>query len=350
MTDELILLALMLVASAFFSGSEIGLVKLSRARIRELIRKGGRASRGARMWDREPERVIMTINVGNNIANVAGASLGTIICIRVFASLTMEQAAQISTLGMTLALLIFGEVTPKTIANRYPYVFTRVTLPILHLLSFVFAPIHHAVWPLTNAIVRVITGDRPAPSTQPDVLTADLAALAEIAREHGALDAHQSRMVRGVVDLGARKVQEIMVPRVRMARLAVDASRDEILRTVKASQHTRIPVYEGDLDHMVGILHARDLLRHMDDKVLDLRRLVRSVHFVPEMISARRLLQRMQRESFELAMVINEYGAVEGLVTLEDVLEEIVGELGEAVPDARPPQARPEAQRARPSA
>jgi Mg2+/Co2+ transporter CorB len=315
-------LGLLLVLSAFFSGTETALMSINRYRLRHRARHGQRAARLAEALLKRPDRLIGLILLGNNFVNIFASSLVTVIALR----LGGEGAIAIGAGLLTLVILIFAEVAPKTVAALHP---ERLALPA----ALVYYPLLKVTYPIVwlvnlmaNGVLWLI-GVRTE-HVQGHALSHE--ELRTVVSEAGALipKRHQ-RMLISVLELQDVTVDDIMVPRNEIDGLDLDDDWEDLLEQITESRHTRLPVYRGDLDEVIGILHLRSIMGELADDELNRDHLVAKVlepYFVPEGTPLHTQLVNFQRAKRRLAFVVDEYGDIQGLVTLDDILEEIVGE------------------------
>ncbi|AQA19353.1 magnesium/cobalt efflux protein [Halioglobus japonicus] len=316
------ILAALILLSGFFSSSETGMMSLNRYRLKHLQKNKHRgATRAAKLLDR-PDRLIGLILIGNNLVNIFASAIATVIAIRLWG----DAGIFIATLALTLVILIFAEITPKTIAALHPekvaFPASVILLPLLKL----FYPLVALVNWFTNGLLRLLGFD---PSKQHDEnLSSD--ELRTIVTDAGQLiPARHRGMLLNILDLEEVSVDDIMVPRNDVYGIDLDDSDDDILRCIQNSSHTRLPVWRKDINDIVGMLHMRNISRVIDMQGLDRRALEREIekpYFVPESTPLHTQLLNFQQKKHRLGVVVDEYGEVIGLVALEDILEEIVGE------------------------
>jgi Mg2+/Co2+ transporter CorB len=317
-------LVVCIVLSAFFSSTETALMSINRYRLRHLARHGHAAARLTERLLARPDRLIGLILLGNTLANVAAASIVTL--------LTLEYAGQqwlaLATGALTLALLLFGEVGPKTYGALHA---ERLALPAAYVyrpLLFVSYPLVWLIIGITNALLRLLGVKAARAATHS--LSAD--ELRTVVGEAGSLiPAKHQQMLVNILDLEKISIGEIMVPRNDVSGIDLNDDWERILALLRDAQHTRLPVYEGDLDHIVGVLHMKKLARELARGSFDrasLERLARGreAYYVPEGTTLNRQLVAFQENRRRHAYVVDEYGDVQGLITIEDILEEIVGE------------------------
>jgi len=311
-----------LVLSAFFAGSETALMSLNRYRLRHLARAGHRGAQLAEQLLKRPDRLIGLMRLGDTLANVAATSLTTLVAIRIGG----DSAVAIAGLLLILALLIFSEITPKTLAALYP---ERLGFPA----AYIYWPLLKILWPLVwvvNSFTRMVLRIMNIRADQAEPHSMSREELRSVVTEAGALipKRHQ-RMLLSILDLEKITVEDIMVPRNEIAGVDIESDWDDIVRQLYSSQHTRMPVYEGSIDKVIGFVHARQALHLLsrDDADKDaLREILREALFVPEGTGLQRQLLNFQNAKRRIGLVVDEYGDIQGLVTLEDILEEIVGE------------------------
>lgn len=315
-------LIFLLVLSAFFSGSETGLMTLNRYRLRHLAKaKHSGALRAQRLLER-PDRLIGLILLGNNFVNILASSVATLIGLRLFG----EAGIAVATGVLTLVVLIFSEVAPKTLAALHP---ERIAFPA----AYIYVPLLKLLYPLVwvvnniaNALLRLI-GVKPDQAGGQSLSSEELRT---VVMEAGAMipKRHQ-KMLLNLLDLEKATVEDIMIPRNEVVGVDLSEDIDEITELLTHTQYTRLPVFEESIDNVVGILHLRNIVPLLKRGALthaDLRSVVREPYFIPEGTSLNRQLLNFQRESRRTGLVVDEYGDIQGLVALEDILEEIVGE------------------------
>jgi magnesium and cobalt exporter, CNNM family len=308
--------------SAFFSSSETGMMSLNRYRLKHLRKNKHRGARRASKLLERPDRLIGLILIGNNLVNIAASALATVIAIRLWG----DAGIIIATIALTLTILIFAEITPKTIAALYP---EKIAFPA----SFILWPLLKLLYPvvvgvngITNGLLRLLGFD-PDKSSDEHVSSEELRT---IVTEAGQLIPRQHRdMLLNILDLEEVEVDDIMVPRSEVYGIDLDDSDDDIMQCLQNSSHTLLPVWREDINDILGILHMRSISRVIDQQGLDRAALEREMdkpYFIPESTPLHTQLLNFQKKKLRLGIVVDEYGQVMGLVALEDILEEIVGE------------------------
>ncbi len=312
----------LIILSAFFSGSETGLVSLNRYRLKHLAKTRHRgAVRASRLLER-PDRLIGLILLGNNFVNILASSIATILALRYWGEAGIAIAAGL----LTLVILIFAEVTPKTLAVLRP---ERFAFPATFILSPLLVALYPLVWLvniIANGFIKLLGIDVKEGANQE--LSRD--ELRMVVTEAGAMiPRRHQQMLTNILDLEKVTVDDIMVPRNELAGIDLDDDWGDIVKQLSNSQHTRLPVYRGDINNIIGILHMRnalDLFNQPDASKEGLTQRMQKTYFVPEGTPLNTQLLQFQGEKRRLGLVVDEYGDVKGLVTLEDILEEIVGE------------------------
>lgn len=316
------ILIFLILASGFFSGSETGLMSLNRYRLRNLANKKHKGAQKALRLLEKPERIIGMILLGNNFVNILAATIASIIGIR----LLDDAGPWVSTIVLTIIVLIFAEVTPKTLAALHPEKYALPSAYILEPLLKISTPI---VW-LINKITKVILKLLGISSNRQSATSLSSDEIRIVVHEASAMipEQHQN-MLLSILDLENVTVEDIMVPRNEVTGIDIEDDWKDIRKQLANSQHTRLPVYAGDIDHIIGIIHVRNtinLFQSEDDNKDSLRNIIREAYFVPISTQLHTQLLNFQNEKRRIALVVNEYGDIQGLVTLEDILEEIVGE------------------------
>lgn len=315
-------LVFLIILSGFFSGSETGLMSLNRYRLRHLAdqqHKG--AIRAQRLLD-QPEKLIGLILLGNNFVNILASAIATVIGLRVMG----ETGIAVATGILTFVILIFAEVTPKTVAALHP---ERFALPSSLVLSPLLKLLYPLVWLInqfTTGIFRIL-GIRAEDGAGMKLSTEELRV---VVNEASTVIPHRHQtMLLSILDLEKATIEDIMIPRNEIVGIDINDDWDDILKQLTESQHTRLPVYEDDIDHVIGMVHLRRAIKLFQQPEVgkeEFRNLIREAYFVPEGVPLNRQLINFQKVRRRIGLVVNEYGEILGLITLEDILEEIVGE------------------------
>jgi len=316
------ILFFLIIASGFFSGSETSLMSLNRYRLRNLVNKKHKGASLAQKLLDTPERLIGLILLGNNAVNILASAIATIIGLRLMG----EAGIAVAAAALTVIILVFAEVTPKTLAALHP---ERYALPASFLLTLLLKAFYPVVW-FINQITGLLFQLLGVPKQQHNHTRLSREELRIVVNEAGSMipRRHQD-MLLGILDLEQVSIDEIMIPRNEIIGIDLEDNWDDIVTQLSESQHTRLPVYEGDIDHIVGMIHLRNALALFKQKAFnldDLRNIIREAYYVPAGTPLNTQLLNFQKEKRRIALVVNEYGDIQGLITLEDILEEIVGE------------------------
>ncbi|HUB05990.1 MAG TPA: hemolysin family protein [Myxococcales bacterium] len=322
---EYVTIACCLVLSGFFSASETALTALGEAKVRQHIESGRSGKSFLSLWLAHPERVLATLLLGSTLVTIGASALATAIAARF-----VTHAVAVATGVMTLVLLFFGEVTPKTLAKRNA---EKVALALLPFITAAYWLLFPFAWPLyrgTVAISRFLVGGKEG-GAGPSITSEEIEYMIDLGTREGVLDKVKEELLNSVLEFADILVKEIMVPRTQMLALDRESSPDELLDAVVQSQHSRIPVYQGSVDNVVGVLYVKmiveDLRKGLDRAHFRIDKYLRPPFFVPEIMKISRLLKEFQKRKTHIAIVVDEFGGTSGLVCLEDVVEEIVGEI-----------------------
>lgn len=327
----------LLVLSAFFSGSETALTAASRGKLRSQADKGSKGAARALQITEDNERLIGSVLLGNNLVNILATSLATQLFLRALG----ESGVAVATAVMTLLVLIFAEVLPKTYAITNSERAAALVSTVIRVVIVVFNPIVSAVRALVRGVLRIF-GVQVDPDNQLSAVREEIAGAITLGHSEGAVEKEDRDRILGALDLGERTVDEIMRHRSDIEMIDADLPPQEVLEQCLASSHTRLPVYRDDPENIIGVIHAKDLLRSMyalrragsdaaspEDpfKDFDIQTVAMKPYFVPETTSLDDQMRQFLRRHTHFALVVDEYGALQGLITLEDILEEIVGEI-----------------------
>lgn len=335
------ILALLIVFSGFFSSSETGMMSLNRYRLRHLVKNKHKGAQRAAKLLEKPDRLIGTILTGNNLVNFAAAALATIISQRLWPD-NPDLAVFVNTILFTLVVLIFAELTPKTLAAIAPEKIAFPASRVLAGLQWLLYPFVWLVNTIANGLLKLIRVDVNNPT--PDNLSTE--ELRTVVREAGSMipQRHQHMLI-SILDLEKMTVNDIMVPRTEVFGIDLDDDLSTIQQQLRTTQHTRMPVYRGEINEVVGILHTRNISRFLASGEYlkeELEKVIREPYFIPESTPLHTQLFNFQKNQRRMALVVNEYGDVQGICTLEDILEEIVGEFTTDVATTSSPDVHPQ--------
>lgn len=319
---ELIVIIVGVIGSAFFSSSETALTSLNVFKIRQMEENGVENSSLVRKLTDDIGKVLTSILIGNNIVNIVTTTVATIF----FTDLFGPSGAIISTIVLTLTILIFGEVTPKNIASSSSEkVALKVAKPI-KFFDFILKPMSFFLQAITNFLTRLLIGEN---AKKGDLVTEeDLKTIVDVSEEQGVINDQESEIINNVFEFGDSDVEDIMTARTNMEAIAVDMEDRELKDFLKNCKHSRIPVYGKSIDNIIGILHMKDIVAFIaEDKALNIEEMVRPAFYVYDNMHIFDLFKSMRGENVSLAIVIDEYGGTSGIVTIEDIVEELVGEI-----------------------
>jgi len=328
------IIALLLLLSAFFSGSETALTAASRGKLRAQGDKGNMGAKRALEVTEDPERLIGAVLLGNNLVNILAASLATALFTRLFG----DSGVALATLVMTLLVLVFAEVLPKTYAITDPESAAARVSPIIKLVVTMFSPIVSAIRWFVRQILRLF-GVRVDADSQMLAVREEIAGAISLGHSEGVVQKEDRDRILGALDLGDRTVEEIMLHRSKIQMIDAGDDPQAVLAQCVNSAHTRLPLFRDDPENIVGVIHAKDLLRAMHELMrakdvaiddlqgFDVMEVAKKPYFVPETTTLDDQMHQFLRRHAHFALVVDEYGSLQGLITLEDILEEIVGEI-----------------------
>ncbi|WP_428542408.1 HlyC/CorC family transporter [Profundibacter sp.] len=327
-------IALLLLLSAFFSGSETALTAASRGKLRAQADKGNKGAKQALDVTEDTERLIGAVLLGNNLVNILAASLATALFTRLFG----ESGVALATLLMTFLVLVFAEVLPKTYAITNPETAAARVSPVIRLVVSVFSPIVSAIRWFVRLMLRLF-GVKVDPDGQMLAVREEIAGAISLGHSEGVVEKEDRDRILGALDLGERTVEEIMLHRSKIEMIDVADDPQDVLAQCLNSAHTRLPLFRDDPENIIGVIHAKDLLRAMHKLMVqkeasfealndfDVLKVAKKPYFVPETTTLDDQMRQFLRRHAHFALVVDEYGSLQGLITLEDILEEIVGEI-----------------------
>ncbi|MBQ9550351.1 MAG: HlyC/CorC family transporter [Lachnospiraceae bacterium] len=303
--------------SAFFSGSETALTSVNRIKLRSIADKDRRAVRLLKIHD-DSVKMLSAVLIGNNIVNMAASALATVIAIRINLSVAVMTAI------MTFILLIFGEITPKSVAARFSEPVALFISDIIYWLMWIFTPLIFVVNLFSSLILRLFGIDLKG--VQNTLTESELRTFVDVSHEEGVIEGSEKKIINNVVDFGDSRAKDIMIPRIDVSLINISASFEDVTKRFAEDFYSRMPVYAEDTDNIVGILNMKDVFfaKAANFRVRDY---MRDAWYTYEMKRTSELLSDMKKNSVTMAIVLNEYGAAEGIITMEDLLEEIVGEI-----------------------
>lgn len=318
---EIVALTVLIGLSGFFSGLEVALVGIRKSKVIQLFNEGKKGSKALHKLKTNPSWMMSSVNLGNNLVNVGASALATSLAIRLFGDDGLGIAVGI----MTFLILVFGEITPKTYCNANSTKIALKYAPVLLVFSYVFYPVVKFFEIITKGVVK-ITGSS---NTPPPITEEEIKGVIDQGLEEKAIEKEEMELVHGALKFDDTVIRSVMTPRTKMFSLNSKTLLFEALPQINQSGHSRIPIYGDSSDDIVGFIHVRDVLKELekDNKMVSLEQISRKAVFASQekMVSA--LLKEMKGRKTHMAIVVDEHGGVEGLVTLEDLLEEIVGEI-----------------------
>lgn len=320
---QLIILAILILLSALFSSAETSLTTSNKLKIQSLADQGSKRARILLKISEDSGKMLSAILIGNNLVNNAATALTTSLIIQLFGN----SAVGIATGVITLLILIFGEISPKTLATIHSEKMALLYAPLIHFLMKIFTPVIFIVNKLSMGVLfllRVNLDQKVNTMTEHELRT-----IVDVSHEDGVIESEEKEMIYNVFDMGDAKAKDIMVPRVHVTFADINSTYDELIEIFREDKFTRLPIYEETTDNVVGTINMKDLLlyNYNDKKEFHVRDILREAYFTYEYKSISELLVEMRQASINIAIVLDEYGETAGLITLEDLLEEIVGEI-----------------------
>jgi Mg2+/Co2+ transporter CorB len=317
---QILILGILILLSAFFSGIETALMSVSMVKVRALVRQKKRGSEALYRLKQNPHKLIITILIGNNIVNIGAASLATVIFTNLFGS----SGVGIATGIMTFLILVFGEITPKTFAAQNAERISLIVARPIEILSYVLSPIVKFFEAISRTITKIFGSKEGRRLSEEELKT-----IVTIGMEEGILNREAAEMMKNILEFQKTKVTEIMTPKVDIKMVDGNAKLKDIINFVIKTPYSRYPVYIGEKDNIIGVLDVDDVLKYVKESKLNVKvkNIAREISFVPEYKEIDDLLSEFEGKKIPMAIVVNEYGNISGLVTVEDILEEIVGDI-----------------------
>lgn len=317
---QLVILVLLLSASAFFSSAETALMTSNKLRIRNLAENGDKRAEKVLEITANTDKMLSAILIGNNIVNLSASALSTTLTLKVFGSSLVGIATGI----LTFLILVFGEITPKNVASKNAENIALKYIGIISVLVVILTPVIYVVNKVAGIVISLFVKN----NDDNNMVTEDeLRAMVEVSHEDGVIEKEEKKMIVNVVDFGDTVAGDIMLPRVDMVMVSVESSYEEILKIFREERYTRIPVYEESPDNVIGILNVKDFLLIEDKENFSVKEHLREPLYTYEYKKTSSLMVDMRKTGANIVIVLDEYGTTVGLITLEDMLEEIVGEI-----------------------
>lgn len=317
----LIILIFLIFLSAFFSSAETAFTTVSSIKIRTLMDENNKKAFLVKKIIDNKTKMLSAILIGNNIVNISASSLATILVQKLFGN----YAVSIATGVLTILILIFGEITPKTIASLYALKLSLIYSTIIYFLMIALTPVIIVINYLANFVLFIL---RINPVSSSKTLTEnELRTIVDVSHEEGVIEKEERQMINNVFDFGDAVAEDVMVPKIDMTMADINSTYDEIIDIFRKEKYTRIPIYQDSTDNVIGIINMKDLLLYNSSAVFDIRNYLRSAFYTYETKKLSELMLEMKKTSVNIVIVLDEYGVTSGLITLEDLLEEIVGEI-----------------------
>ena len=318
---QAVTIVLMILLSAFFSSAETAMTTVNRIRIQALMEQGDKRAIILDKVISNSSKMLSTILIGNNIVNISASSLVTTLTIQVLGNVYVGAA----TGALTLIILLFGEITPKTLASLHAEKIALSYAKIIYFLTIILTPVVFIVGKLGNGVMYLLRVD---PNAKANPMTEhELRTLVNVSQEDGVIEREEKQMIYNVFDFGDSTAKDVMIPRIDMTFVDINATYDELMEIFREDMHTRFPVYEENTDNIIGIINIKDLILYPKNQEFSIQNILREPYFTYEYKRTADLMVEMRKASVNLAIVLDEYGSTAGLVTLEDLLEEIVGEI-----------------------
>lgn len=321
-TWQIIVLLILIAMSSFFSMSETALMSISKIRLRHMAEEGVPNAKLVEKLLEDPNKLLGAILIGNNIVNIGASSLATIVATNIFGS----GGVGIATGIMTILVLIFGEITPKSIAQQKSEVVALKVAKIIRIVVFIFKPFISIFTGISSLFIKILGGDPNA--TESFITEEELKTMVDVSEEEGVLENVEKEMIFNVFDFADQQVKDIMVQRVDIVSIDEEASYDEVMEVIKSEQFSRIPVYNQTIDNIIGVLNVKDLAMVENPREnFDIKKYIREPYYTFEFKKVVELFKEMKKTRNHIAVVLDEYGGTVGIVTIEDLVEEIVGEI-----------------------
>lgn len=318
---QVMILVLLLVLSAFFSSAETALTTVNKIKMRSMAEEGNTRAQCVLKVTDDSAKMLSAILIGNNVVNLSASSLATTLAIRLLGSV----GAGVATGVLTLLILIFGEISPKTLATLNATKISLAYAKVIWSLMVIMTPVIFIINKLSLIFLRLLHVD---PNQNEGAITEEeLRILVDASHESGEIEGEEREYIHNIFDFTDAAAKEIMIPRIDMSMVDVNWSYDRLVETFRQDMYTRLPVYEDDTDNIIGLINMKDMILAPKGEEFSIRKYLRKVYYTYEQKNTAELFEEMRRERLSLAIVLDEYGAVAGLVTLEDLLEELVGEI-----------------------
>ena len=315
-------LGLLLCLSAFFSASETALMSLSKIRLMHMQEENVRGASVIARLKENSSKLLGTILVGNNLVNICASSIATVLAIEYFG----DTGVGIATGIMTVLVLIFGEITPKALAAQNSEKVSLIVARPVSLLTYLLSPIVFVFTQIASLFIRLLGGKNSA--YEPTITEEELKTILNVSKEEGVIEDHERTMICNVFDFGDQLIKDVMIPRTDMVAININATYDEIINFIKTEQYSRYPIYNNRLDNIVGILNVKELVFYRNsEETFDMKKFMKKPYYTFEYMKTCELFSEMKKRRTHMAIVLDEYGGTAGIITIEDLIEEIVGDI-----------------------
>lgn len=330
-TWQIIVLLILIAMSSFFSMSETALMSISKIRLRHMVEEEVPNAKLVEKLLEDPNKLLGAILIGNNIVNIGASSLATIVATNIFGS----GGVGIATGIMTILVLIFGEITPKSIAQQKSEVVALKVAKIIRLVVFIFRPFISIFTGISSLFIKMLGGNPNA--TESFITEEELKTMVDVSEEEGVLENVEKEMIFNVFDFADQQVKDIMVQRVDIVSIDEEANYDEVMEVIKSEQFSRIPVYNQTIDNIIGVLNVKDLAMVENPREnFDIKKYIREPYYTFEFKKVVELFKEMKKTRNHISVVLDEYGGTVGIVTIEDLIEEIVGDIEDEYDEDKP--------------
>ena len=311
-------MVVLVILSAYFSATETAFTSLNRIKLKNMAGDGNRRARKVLELEEKYDVLLSTILVGNNLVNIASTAIATMLFVTLYGVL----GPTIATIVMTLVVLIFGEISPKNLAKEYPESFAMFSAPAIHGLMILFTPLNWLFAQWRKLLLLIFKGESDRSITEEELIT-----IVEEAETEGSIHSDQCELIQNAIEFNELEAWDVLTPRVDIVAIDIDTTKKDVAALFKDTGFSRVPVYEDDLDNILGVLNQKDFHNYINGTRSTIADYVKPVVFVAGSIKCAELLRKMQASKTQIAIVVDEYGGTEGLVTMEDIIEELVGEI-----------------------
>ncbi len=317
----IIIIVVCLVFSAYFSATETAFTTLNKVRVKTKADDGNRRAKLVLKLANDYDRLLSTILIGNNIVNILASSMGTLLFIQ-WCSGNSDLASVLSTIVLTVLVLIFGEISPKSLAKEFPETFASFSAPIINALIYVLLPVNFLFSQWKKLLNKVFRSKEDNTITDDELIT-----MVDEAEHEGGINAQESELIKSAIEFNDLEVKDILIPRVDVVAVDAASSEEEIAQVFMETHFSRLPVYKDTVDNIIGILHEKDFIKQRSEPDFDIEKVVKPAVFVVGTAKISDILRQLQKAKSHMAIVSGEFGDVIGIITMEDILEELVGEI-----------------------